>query len=354
MLDDVADELRAQIEHALREFVTSAAAELEAIGPELVAVGAALSDFVIDAGKRLRPSFCYWAAIAAGATSTPELVRAAASLDLLQACALVHDDVIDHSDTRRGRPAIHRRFEQLHTEAAWTGDPAEFGAAAAILAGDLLLAWCEAMYAGSGIGDGALRRSRPVLNAMHNELMAGQYLDIVEQAGGAGTVESALRVARFKAAKYTVERPMHLGAAIADAGVAVVAAYSGYGLPLGEAFQLRDDLLGVFGDADITGKPAGDDLREGKRTALIALAVERSEPDARAVLEERLGDPDLDEDSIDELRAIVTASGAPAEIERMITTRTDEALAALDSVSLGADGRDALVDLAAAATRRLM
>ena len=148
MLDVVADDLRAQIERALREFVSAASAELEAIGPELVAVGTALSEFVVDAGKRLRPSFCYWAAIAAGAPPSPELVRAAASLDLLQACALVHDDVIDHSDTRRGRPAIHRRFERLHANAAWAGDPAEFGAAAAILAGDLLLAWCEAMYAG--------------------------------------------------------------------------------------------------------------------------------------------------------------------------------------------------------------
>jgi geranylgeranyl diphosphate synthase type I len=208
------------------------------------------------------------------------------------------------------------------------------------------------MLIGSGVSAATLQRTRPVMDAMHTELMAGQYLDIVEQAAGAGTVESALRVARFKAAKYTVERPMHLGAAIADAPMEVVAAFSGYGLPLGEAFQLRDDLLGVYGDPTVTGKPAGDDLREGKRTALIALAVDRTDDAGRATLRAGLGNAALDEGAVDAIRAVITDSGARAEVEQLITDRTLEALTALASVSLDAAGRDALVALAEAATRR--
>jgi geranylgeranyl diphosphate synthase type I len=352
MLNVVPADLRDRIEVALGNFVASAVQGLDQVGPDLTPIASAMTDFVLDAGKRLRPAFCYWAARAAGATDSEQLVSAAASLELLQASALVHDDVIDHSDTRRGQPAVHRRFEQLHVESGWTGDAADFGAAAAILAGDLLLTWSMSMLTGSGLEDAALRRTRPVTDDMHTELMAGQYLDIVEQATGGGSVDSALRVARYKAAKYTVERPMHLGAAIAGAPPDVVAAYSSFGLPLGEAFQLRDDLLGVYGDPAVTGKPAGDDLREGKRTVLVALAKERAGDAERRTIDALLGDPALDEPAVEQLRSIISDSGARARVEQLITDRTGQALAALDAVALDPAGRDALVALAEAATRR--
>jgi geranylgeranyl diphosphate synthase type I len=352
MLNAVPADLRDRIEVALRDFVAVAVRGLDEVGPDLAPIASTMSDFVLDAGKRLRPAFCYWAGRAAGAPDSDALIGAAASLELLQASALVHDDVIDHSDTRRGQPAVHRRFEQLHRDSGWAGDPGDFGAAAAILAGDLLLTWSLSMLTGSGLDDAALRRTRAVTDDMHTELMAGQYLDILEQAHGGGSVESALRVARYKAAKYTVERPMHLGAAIADAAPDVVAAYSSFGLPLGEAFQLRDDLLGVYGDPAVTGKPAGDDLREGKRTVLVALALERAGETDRATINAGLGEPGLDESTVEQLRSIVTECGARAEVEQLITARTAQALAALDAVDLEPAGRDALVALAEAATRR--
>jgi geranylgeranyl diphosphate synthase, type I len=348
----VSDGLRERVEAALRDFLAGAAAELDEISPDLHPLTETAQRFVLDSGKRLRPAFCYWGALAVGAPDSEELVRAAASLELLQACALVHDDVIDRSATRRGQPSVHVQFAGLHAERDWRGAAADFGAAIAILLGDLFLVWSATMIATSGFDDDALRRAGPIGAAMRVELMAGQYLDVVEQARGGGSVERALQVARFKAAKYTVERPLHLGAALGAGSPEAFAAFSAYGLPLGEAFQLRDDLLGVFGDPAVTGKPAGDDLREGKRTVLIALAFESADRERREALEAHLGDPDLDDAGVAILREIVTASGAAAAVEDMITTRVHSALAALATADLDHTARKALVSLVGAATSR--
>lgn len=352
MLLVMSEAVRARVDAALRTFLVDATDELTAAGDDLVPVAEAAKDFVLDGGKRLRPAFCFWGALAAGAEDSEALVHAAASLELLQACALVHDDLIDHSATRRGRPAVHQRFAELHRRSGWSGDSADFGAAAAILLGDVLLAWSDAMLATSGLHDGALRRVRPIATAMRTEVMAGQYLDVLEQARGAITLDRALRVARLKAAKYTVERPLHLGAAIAKAGDDVSVAFTAYGIPLGEAFQLRDDLLGVFGDPAVTGKPAGDDLREGKQTALIALTFERGSLDDRAVVTDALGRGDLSSAELEGLRAVITRCGAAGEVEAMIANRRHDAVAALSAVPLDRTARDELIELAGAATYR--
>ncbi|HWC35745.1 MAG TPA: polyprenyl synthetase family protein [Mycobacteriales bacterium] len=344
--------VRDRVDSALRDFMLDATRHLRDLGDELVPVAEIASEFVLSGGKRLRPSFCYWGGIAAGAEDSEALIHAAASLELLQACALVHDDVIDHSDTRRGRPAVHERFTSLHRRSGWSGDAGDFGTAAAILLGDLLLAWSDAMLAASGLHDGALRRARSVSAPMRTEVMAGQYLDIVEQAQGATTVERALRVARLKSAKYTVERPLHLGAAIANGGADVFAAFTDYGIPLGEAFQLRDDLLGVFGDPVTTGKPAGDDLREGKQTVLLALALERTGPADRDFLVGVVGRTDLGDEDIAHAQQVITRCGARGEVEAMIAARLPDAVRALGNVALEPSGRDALEGLANAASYR--
>jgi len=352
MLSRVPDDLRERIAGALHEFVSTATPQLDDIGDELRPLTAAATEFVLGGGKRLRPRFCYWAARAVGAPDDDAIVRAAASLELLQACALVHDDVIDRSATRRGQPAMHERFATLHRAEAWTGDPALFGAAAAILVGDLFLVWSEAMLAVSGVDAAALARARPISDIMRVEIMGGQYLDVVEQVRGGGSVESALRVARYKAAKYTVERPLHLGAALADGDDEIFAVFTNYGLPLGEAFQLRDDLLGVYGDPAVTGKPAGDDLREGKRTALVAITMQSATPAGREVLTKRLGDHDLDDDGVAEIREIVTASGAADHVEAAIAERVRTAVNAIRDARLDPTARDALVELAGDAGHR--
>ena len=348
---DTAD-VKARVDKALREFLGTQLPALERIGPELDPVAAVATDFLLEGGKRLRPAFCYWGWRGAGGADTDEAVAAAASLELLQACALIHDDVMDRSDTRRGKPAVHRRFAALHRARGWRGDPEAFGQAAAILLGDLCLIWADGMLMTSGLPEPALRAARPVYDDMRVELMSGQYLDVLAQVEGDATVERALRVARYKSGKYTVERPLQVGGTLAGADGDVLAAYSSYGLPLGEAFQLRDDVLGVFGDPSETGKPAGDDLREGKRTVLVALAVERGNDAQRQVLRRHLGDPHLDVDGVEVLREVIRATGALAEVEAFISRRTDDALAAVAAAAIDDAARDVLSRLAQAATSR--
>ena len=181
---------------------------------------------------------------------------------------------MDASDTRRGRPATHRALEAEHRAAGWRGDPEQYGAAAAILLGDLLQGWADELLRRCGFGWDRVGPALEVFDLCRTEVIAGQFLDVSVQARGRADVETAMTVLRYKSAKYSIERPLHVGAALAGADAEQLAALTAFGLPLGEAFQLRDDLLGVFGDPATTGKPAGDDLVEGKRTVLVALALD--------------------------------------------------------------------------------
>ncbi|MCA1712028.1 MAG: polyprenyl synthetase family protein [Actinobacteria bacterium] len=346
------DDLRQRVGKALAAFLSGQAPRLDAISEQLGPLQDALGAFLLDGGKRLRPAFCYWGFRGAGGSDSDAVVTAAASLELLQACALIHDDVMDGSDTRRGQPAMHRRFAALHRGEDWHGDPEAFGLSAAVLLGDLCLIWADELLNTSGMPADALLRAQPVYDEMRVELMAGQYLDLLEQALGGGTVESALRVARYKSAKYTIEKPLHMGAALAGAPQEVLDGYSGYGLPLGEAFQLRDDVLGVFGDPATTGKPAGDDLREGKRTALVAMALGNATPAQTALVRRHLGDPHLSETGVAELRQIICESGALDRVEQLIGELMDKALAALQAAPVEAEARTVLEELAVAATAR--
>ena len=349
---DVAD-LRSRVQVVVDEVLAHEATVLAGVSDDLIPMVDALTA-LLAGGKRLRPAFCYWGWRGAGGSADLDdaALRAAASLEFLQACALIHDDVMDGSDTRRGLPSAHRRFAGVHRGAEWLGSPEAFGMGAAILLGDLCLSWADEVLLATDFPAESLRRGKAVYDEMRTELMAGQYLDLLEQARGGGSVERALRVVRYKSAKYTIERPLHLGAALAGADASVMDAYSGYGLPLGEAFQLRDDVLGVFGDPQETGKPAGDDLREGKRTVLIAIAVERSTGQQAALMRRHLGDPGLDTNGVAALREIITETGALDYTETMITDLLDRSLAALDTADLDPQACEVLTGLAYAATRR--
>ena len=350
--------LRTQVERALGHFFARQLPVMTQISPDLGPVSEALAAFVLDGGKRLRPTFCYWGWRGAGRDhDDPDsggVIGAAAALELLQACALIHDDLMDNSDTRRGSPSMHRAFSAMHAKLDWQGQADQFGEAAAILLGDLALVWANQLLDQADLDATTLRRARPVYDQMCFEVMAGQYLDIVEQVSGASTVDRALRVARYKAAKYTVERPLHLGAAFAGASPEVVASYTEYGLPLGETFQLRDDVLGVFGDPEVTGKPAGDDLREGKRTVLVAAAMERVSPAEQRILQSSLGSPTLDGHGVDELRSIITSSGALDFVEGLIADRLAAGSQALAAAPITGEAREALTGLAEAATARTL
>jgi geranylgeranyl diphosphate synthase type I len=344
--------LRHRVQAALESFLAEQTAVLAAVSPDLAPVSAAVRDFVLDGGKRLRPAFAYWGWRGAGAEDTDEVIAAVASLELLHACALIHDDVMDDSDTRRGQPAVHRRFAGLHRAGQWRGDNGAFGRSAALLVGDLCLVWADIALNTSGLSNDALRRARPTYDQMRVELMSGQYLDVLEQALGTGSIERALHVARFKSGLYTIERPLRLGGLLADADEELLSAYSSYGLPLGDAFQLRDDVLGVFGNPEETGKPAGDDLREGKRTVLVATALAHADAAQASLMERLLGDPALSESGVSALREVIVDTKALQEVEELIESRTAEALAGLAATPIDDGAREVLRQLAEAATAR--
>ncbi|GAA0540548.1 geranylgeranyl pyrophosphate synthase [Saccharopolyspora subtropica] len=353
-------DLPGQVQQTLSEFLQDRRAEAADLNPAFAAAVAELAGFVLGGGKRIRPTFAWWGWRAAGGVpdgpAATAMLRAASALELLQACALVHDDLIDDSDTRRGKPTVHRRFEQVHQESGFAGDAAQFGMAAAVLLGDLALSWADDMFHTAGIEPRALARALRPWRAMRTEVLAGQYLDVVGQYRADETPQAALRICQLKSASYTVQRPLELGAEVAEAGQEALQALRRFGSDIGVAFQLRDDLLGVFGDPAVTGKPAGDDLREGKRTVLVAEAVaaarERGDQAALDLLRGVLGDPELDEERVEQARGVLIELGAVAAVEQRITELTGSAMLALHAAGLAEPAATRLAELAIAVTDR--
>jgi geranylgeranyl diphosphate synthase type I len=347
-------DFRERIQVVLDEFLDEMAGRLAPLGPDAARL-LAEARASVSGGKRFRAAFCYWGyrALAPAPEDDRQLLRACAALELLHASALVHDDLMDASDTRRGRPATHRGFEAEHRADGWRGDPEQYGAAAAILLGDLLLSWSEELLRRCGLPLERVAAAMGLFDLCRSEVITGQFLDVSVQARGRADVDAAMTVLRYKSAKYSIERPLHIGAALAGADPRMLEALSAYGLPLGEAFQLRDDLLGVFGDAVTTGKPAGDDLVEGKRTVLVALALDAAPAADAALLDASLG-TDLTPDRLARLRQVIDDSGAHAQVEAVISELVTHALESLDRAEVRDDARGVLRQLAAAATDRVV
>jgi geranylgeranyl diphosphate synthase type I len=346
------------VENTLTSFFTTRRPTTERLGPVFVEATDALEQFVLRGGKRTRPAFAWTGWLGAGgdphASEATAVLTACSALELVQACALIHDDIIDSSRTRRRFPTVHVDFEQRHRGRGWAGDSAHFGASVAILVGDLALSWADDMVHASGLAPAAIARFAPVWADMRTEVLGGQLLDINGEAGGDESVEAALRINRYKTAAYTVERPLHLGAAIAAADQQLIEAYRRFGTAIGIAFQLRDDLLGVFGDPAVTGKPSGDDLREGKRTVLLAEALRRADETdaaAAALLRSSIG-TDLSAEQVQRLRALLAELGAVDEVERRIAELTDSGLAAIEASSATPVAKERLRAMAQAATER--
>lgn len=316
-------------------------------------------------GKGLRGDFCltgWWAVAGAGTTIAEPLasvIDAAASLELFHAAALVHDDIIDNADLRRGRPAAHRAFEAMHRAQGWSADASAFGRSGAIILGDLLLAFSDDLFESALAQTTApvAMRTREVYAQMRREVTVGQFLDVAEESAWSSQPDErhagrALRVASLKSALYSVQRPLLIGAALAEADAAQSSALERFGHPLGIAFQLRDDILGVYGEQAHTGKPVGGDLREGKRTVLIAYTREALSASPRRVFDELLGNPELDDEQIGWLQRTIADTGARDRLEQLIDDYAREANRALSGARLDNAAVARLRDLLRAATRR--
>ena len=298
-----------------------------------------LSTLVLAGGKRVRPAMAYWGFVGAGGDPEDQaIVEIGSALELLQAFALVHDDVMDGSPTRRGNPTAHIAAETEHRAKGWRGESRRYGEAVAILAGDVSLVLSDVLLAGVGPD------VRRLWNDLRVEVNLGQFLDVVGTARGDVALSTAERIVEYKTARYTIVRPLQMGAAAAAEGTHLAQPLADFGTPLGIAFQLKDDLLGVFGETEVTGKPVGDDLREAKPTPLLARARNAATAEQRVLLDS-VG-PDLTDDQINEIQAVLVDTGAVAEIEAQIGTLTADALAAIKKTPLAGGADERLAEIA--------
>jgi geranylgeranyl diphosphate synthase, type I len=330
----------AQVEARLARLFADEIPRWRAVDPALAEPLESLQRLVEAGGKRLRPAFCYWAFVGAGGDpGDPRVVDAGAAFEMLHAFALIHDDVMDGAEVRRGAPATHTTFIGRHRRAGWRGEDRRFGEGVAILVGDLAHVYADRLLGDPPGGAAAL------WHELRLELIVGQYLDLLGTARADRDPATARRIARYKSGKYTIERPLHVGAALAGGDPVLLAALSAYGDPLGEAFQLRDDVLGAFGDPAVTGKPVGPDLREGKPTPLLAAAAQRASATQADTLR-RVGSADLTDDDVVAIQRVLVETGALGEIEGQIERMTSLAIDALAAAPITPGAARELVDLA--------
>jgi geranylgeranyl diphosphate synthase type I len=345
--------------------------ELDFLGADIAPFADVLGRLVLGRGKRLRPAFVYWGYRAAGGAATgPDAdaaLRVGCAVEFLHACALICDDLMDGSAVRRWEPAAHVRLAGPDGGHGWPGPRPEFGRAAALVLGLQAFNWADAALCDAGLRPQRLAAVLRLFTTLRTEVIGGQYLDLVHAQRGtvpAGTppageappaaeqIGAAERIIRYKSAKYTVERPLQLGAAILGTG-GDEGFLSGYGVPVGEAFQLRDDVLGVYGDPESTGKPAGEDIREGKQTLLLVLGRQMAGPAERRLLDTVPGDPAVTEADVADVRKVLAGCGALDAVERRIASLSGQARVALEAEpGVPDDARAALLQLAGLATRR--
>ncbi len=333
-------------------FLRQRLVDLATLDPALEAVGRQVMELVGAGGKRLRPAFVYWGYRAAGNGHGDMVFGPAAAVELLHTFALIHDDVMDRSAERRGRPAVHAALAGVHGREGLRGDPRWFGVGGAILAGDLAFVWADQLFDGARLGDGRRERARRVFTDLRIEVVAGQYLDLRLAGLPGASVRDSLRVALLKSGRYTVTRPLQLGAAIGGGDQVLDESLGRFGDALGVAFQLRDDVLGLFGDPSTTGKSALEDLREGKRTVLMLRALQLAAPKGRSALERMLGDPGVSELDAQRAREIILDCGALDAVERLVARHQALAREALPDVDPPA--REALGQLADLAAFRVV
>jgi geranylgeranyl diphosphate synthase type I len=331
-----------RVDARLEELLSAERDRWVALDPDLAGPIDGIRDLVLAGGKRLRPAFCQWGFVAAGGhPDDPRVVDAGGAFELMHAFALFHDDVMDDASSRRGAPTVHSVYAAEHDRSGWAGESRRFGEGVAILIGDLAFVYADLLL------ESAPPAVWRIWNELRIELNIGQFLDVAGSVKRVRDVDRADRICRYKSGKYTIERPLHLGAVLADpaAPESLLAGLSGYGLPLGDAFQMRDDVMGAFGDTTLTGKPVGGDLLEGKPTPLLARAVEAANPAQAAVLG-RVGAADLDADGVARIQQVIIETGALDRLEAHIDALTHRAIAALDQFDIDAQARTELIELA--------
>ncbi|MCH7541449.1 polyprenyl synthetase family protein [Patescibacteria group bacterium] len=337
---------KGQLDPFLEAYFDEKIKEASHIHPEAVVLVEEIRRFVAAGGKRVRPGFAYAAYIAANGRSIDSILYASAALELLQAFALIHDDIMDKAPIRRGKPSAHVAFEQFHQNRKFTGNSRDFGVSAAILAGDMALGFADELLHTSPFPSERIRRANIYFDAVKKQVVYGQYLDITASNKQSISEEDLMKIIEYKTAKYTVERPLHIGAALAGAEVATFSVLSSYGLPMGKAFQIQDDILGTFSTEEVIGKPVDSDIREGKKTLLVVKAYEFGKPHERNMMDATIGNKVSSKEQIDCVRKIIRDSGALEYSQRLANKLIIQAKEAIYEEKLIEEGRDHLLQAA--------
>ena len=341
-------QLAARVDVRLDEFLAAERDRWTSFDKELAHPIEEIRRLVLSGGKRLRPAFCHWGYVGAGGGDNDPLdINAGAAFELMHAFALFHDDVMDDADSRRGQPTTHTVAAAEHAQNGWAGESRRFGEGVAILVGDLAFVYADQLL------EGATLEASRIWNELRVELNIGQYLDILGGVSRTRDVAKSERICRYKSGKYTIERPLHLGAVLAapERADELLPHLSNYGLPLGDAFQMRDDVMGAFGDEAVTGKPVGGDLLEGKPTPLLARATRRANDAQRRVLE-LVGDPDLDANAVAKIQQVIIDTGGLDELEAHISALTEAAVTSLDTAPITQVAKTELSELAEFVSQR--
>lgn len=341
--------LQARITDELLAFIEAERAEMER---EALPLLDELESLVRAGGKRVRPRFCYWGYVAGRGSDDREILRVGASLELLHTFAIIHDDVMDDSSLRRNRVTTFRALAELSAEMPHRGDPRRFGTSAAILTGLLGFVLADRLFLTSGFGPDAISRAAERFDRMRTRAIAGQYLDLLAAHRGEADESTARRIGELKTAGYTICDPLAIGALCATDDQRVVGMLTAYGAPLGEAFQIRDDVLGALGDPAETGKDRDGDLRQGKHTVLIAKARSLADASQRAVLDQAIGNSDLSAPDAERVRDVIVSTGALGETNALIDELMTRAKSAIDAEVVGDAAATALLALADEVTHR--
>ncbi len=340
--------LAERVDARLDEFLAAERDRWASFDSELAQPIDEIRRLVLSGGKRLRPGFCHWGYVGAGGGDSDQVdIDAGAAFELMHAFALFHDDVMDDADSRRNQPTTHTVAAAEHAEKGWAGESRRFGEGVAILVGDLAFVYADQLL------EEATPQAAKIWNELRIELNIGQYLDILGGVSRTRDVVKSERICRYKSGKYTIERPLHLGAVLAapDRMDELLPHLSNYGLPLGDAFQMRDDVMGAFGDEAVTGKPVGGDLIEGKPTPLLARSTRLATDDQREVLE-LVGDPEMSQDTVARIQQVMVDTGGLAELEAHISALTESAVTSLDAAPITEVAKTELVELAEYVSQR--
>ncbi len=334
------ESFRGELEARLEDWLRRRRGELTAEAAESAELVGRLDPYILGGGKRLRPALLYYAYRGCGGEAQEWVMPASMAVELLHTYLLIHDDIMDRAETRRGQPAAHVAFGEDHRRRGWRGSADRHGESTAILLGDLAYSYAvELFHAAAAKGDAGADVRRSFATMCH-EVIVGQYLELTAGYRSGLTEDDLLRVLRMKSGRYSVQRPIELGALMARAADGAVEGLSRFGLRIGEAFQLQDDLLGMFGDSEEVGKPVGSDLAEGKFTVLIHSTLERAGAADAEVVRSALGNPALGAAEIERVRAIIRASGAERKVRGMVEERLLAAGRLLAGLDLTPQGRE--------------